>query len=90
MELAEWFGECGKNTAQGVMGCQTKSMGLAFHNKDVMVFGVLNAKPRDLIYGIGSLRIQTEAAGILLAELFESPIGMVSHWGVPVAKPEID
>ena len=43
------------------MGCQTKSMGLAFHNKDVMGFGVLNAKPRGLIYGIGSLRIQTEA-----------------------------
>ena len=43
------------------MGCQTKLMGLAFHNKDVMGFGVLNAKPRGLIYGIGSLRIQTEA-----------------------------
>lgn len=60
------------------MGCQTKLMGLAFHNKDVMGFGVLNAKPRGLIYGIGSLRIQT-TAGIFLAELLESPINMVSY-----------
>ena len=27
---------------------------------------------------------------ILLAKLLKSPINIVSYWGVPVAKPEID
>lgn len=55
-------------------------MGLAFHNKDVTISGVLNVKLRDLIYGIGSLRIQTEA---LLAFCWPSFLKALLIWGVP-------
>lgn len=53
------------------------------HNKDVTISGVMN-ETKDLIYGIGSLRIQTEA---LLAFCWPSFLKALLIW---VAKLEID
>lgn len=77
---------CGKSTGLERLWAVKPNRWVWLHNKDVTISSVLN-ETKDPIYGIGSLRIQTEA---LLAFCWPIFLKDLLIWGVPVAKPEID